>query len=635
MGASAMRQLLISFGLICVIPILLAQCLFLARGRLGTLFYYSNILVDAAWKRLGFKRGFFEILVFTMGLTSLLLSGLFIEIEVFGLTCLLLFVLLKLHVRYAGRRILSTVHVRKDERRTRCSLRQDKVELTGSLPSPSPHPELIVNLTGPFIERYPQYNLGDLALGRRVVFKVIIANHSLIPCQALINLSIGHGQALELAAPAEIELQPLPSGGFQTVLFELKAAAVSGVGAISISMENGGQSQNIEILYTSIFDAAAATMTGAAISRYPGAARSAFAWRGDMDLYDTSTFQSIEGLAHTFSLAARYRFPQTMYLSTRLSLDETELKGFYEHFGVSRGQDCIGRFKAWVNENVELRHEIRYPFSFQKPYAIELGNHMHLHYGTDAAAAPENQWRLMAGIGAGVYPWMSGETGSFAEQRDNALMARRSMEQAFLFTPKSWAMPDSTRDDYTPAAVEAAGCEVTSDVDAGHRHNVLFQPPPHHPRGTRLAELTKRYPGDPRNITHYTMMLYWIHRAHRRALPVVFMSHQHLRRYEGHDCTRFTEAVMRYVLTRFNGDLHINTVYGVGKYWREVLSPTTRTVEVNCRKDSIELRNSGDFALHDVPLDLQFEGRRTATVLVDLPAGATVVVAVSGAVLKS
>ncbi len=41
--------------------------------------------------------------------------------------------------------------------------------------------------------------------------------------------------------------------------------------------------------------------------------RSAFCWRGDMDLYDTLTFQSIEGLEGALKLAARYAFPQTMF----------------------------------------------------------------------------------------------------------------------------------------------------------------------------------------------------------------------------------------------------------------------------------------------------------------------------------
>ncbi len=82
-------------------------------------------------------------------------------------------------------------------------------------------------------------------------------------------------------------------------------------------------------------------------------------------------------------------------------------------------------------------------------------------------------------MGAGNYPWLGEDRSSLAEQRDNAIEARRWCEKAFDYTPKSWAMPDRTRDEHTPAAMEAAGCEVLSDSDIRTVHNVLLQPPPH------------------------------------------------------------------------------------------------------------------------------------------------------------
>ena len=59
--------------------------------------------------------------------------------------------------------------------------------------------------------------------------------------------------------------------------------------------------------------------------------------RVSMDLYDESTLQSIEGLEVTLGLAARYRMPQTMYLSSRLSLDEAAARQWGEHYGANRG----------------------------------------------------------------------------------------------------------------------------------------------------------------------------------------------------------------------------------------------------------------------------------------------------------
>ena len=71
--------------------------------------------------------------------------------------------------------------------------------------------------------------------------------------------------------------------------------------------------------------------------RYPGGRRCAFAWRGDMDLYDTLTRQSIEGLEVTLGLAARYAFPQTMCLSTRLAFDEAAAQAWAAHDGRDHG----------------------------------------------------------------------------------------------------------------------------------------------------------------------------------------------------------------------------------------------------------------------------------------------------------
>jgi hypothetical protein len=183
-------------------------------------------------------------------------------------------------------------------------------------------------------------------------------------------------------------------------------------------------------------------------------------------------------------------------------------------------------------------------------------------------------------------------------------------------------MPDRTNDRFTAAAMEAAGCEVLSDSDARPRHNVLLQPPPHHPPGTEAVELTKRYPGDPQHIHHVAMNLFWIHRAHRRRIPVVFMCHQHLRQFDGYGCARFTEHILRRVLHDFNGDLHVNTVYGIGKHWREVLSPETRRVTVTVEEGRrVRVHNGSDVDLTDVPLEIELAGGRRFTVLVNVGSG--------------
>jgi hypothetical protein len=191
-------------------------------------------------------------------------------------------------------------------------------------------------------------------------------------------------------------------------------------------------------------------------------------------------------------------------------------------------------------------------------------------------------------------------------------------------------MPDRTRDEHTPAAMEAAGCEVLSDSDVRTRDNVLFQPPPHIAPGSSAVELTKRYPGDPEHLLHYWMNLFWVHRAHRLGIPVVFMCHQHMRLFDGWACTRLTEGVLRHVLHAFSGDLWVDTVYGIGVYWRDVLSERAR-VTVRMEDGLVRVRSSAPLAHGQVPVDVTFEGGGRATVLVDLAPGSEVALDARGA----
>jgi hypothetical protein len=176
---------------------------------------------------------------------------------------------------------------------------------------------------------------------------------------------------------------------------------------------------------------------------------------------------------------------------------------------------------------------------------------------------------------------------------------------------------------YTAAAVSAAGCEVVSGSDIRARDNVLYQPPPHHPAGTTAVELTTRYPCDPQHVYHVAMLLFWLYRSHRLALPMIYMCHQHLRLFAGHACTRFTEFVLRTVLSRFGGDFYVDTVYGIGKYWREVLSPVTRRVTLSLKGATLTVHNGADTDFVDVPIDVNGADGRVFSVLISLQAGAT------------
>lgn len=623
-------MMLISILVMAVLcGIILARLFFIAHTPAGALFYYPNIIYDFLDKRCKVKRRAIDAGIFCVALTIVLLSSGLIQMVVALL--LLLGLILEIYLQQQEKEILASVYAHQDKRwMPPINLQQNLPR--GALPAPCHHPELVINLVGPFISRVPVYDLGDIKIDRSVEIEIIVANHSILPCQIPFDISMASTTALEAELTSAMQTEALQPGQIYRGVIRLQGKKVDKEGRISISIMHADMQTDLTIVYHSIFDGQDIGIQTAQITRYPGACQSAFAWRGDMDLYDTSTFQSIDGLTHTLGLAARYRFPQTMYLSARLSVNRDEAAAFQTHFQVQRGHDQVPAFINWFQKNVSLFHSFSYPFEIETPYAMELGNHMYLHYGTDAAAAKENNWKLWAKMGDGDYIWQGEDRSSFAEQRDNALAAKSAFKKYFGFSPKSWAMPDSTNDQFTPIAVEAAGCSVLSDSDARQKDNVLFQPPPHHPKDCDAVELTKRYPGDPQDVTHLYMFYYWLHRGYRLKIPVIFMCHQHLRLYNGWACTHFTEHVMRYVLTQFNGDFHINTVFGIGAYWRAVFSPKCPSIYLEVEDGGVGARNTGEQGFEKVPVDVVYENGRRTCFLVNLPARGVVTIKRDGTI---
>ena len=350
-----------------------------------------------------------------------------------------------------------------------------------------------------------------------------------------------------------------------------------------------------------------------------GAAERAFS-RGDFDLYDKASFQSIQGLEDAFGLGPILS-AQTMYLSTR-HLDQCEAERWARHYHVI---ECYGNTSVCSVDagKVDFRHSAPYPVQSDKPY-VELGNHGHLHYDTDASGAEGNGWKAGA-TGEGHYPWQGEDHSSFGDQRDNILEAARWCSKLFGFVPLSWAKPGRGNDQYSPAAVEAAGCEVATGSDIGPMDNVLRPPPPQHPRGTRIAELTARYPSDPQHILHAMMLEFWMHRAYRLGIPMVILVHQHMRQFDGPLCARLTEYLLNRAVNGFNGDFYLDTVYGVGSYWREVLSPLTRRVAVSLDGDGVRVANRSDKRFIGLPVDIRLKSGERMTRLVDIEPGQMVV----------
>ncbi|MGD9780920.1 MAG: hypothetical protein AB7V14_02070 [Kiritimatiellia bacterium] len=589
-----MNSMLLMIGGALVASVALARAFFLARFRGGWLFYLANVMWEIFPKKLGIRRGAMEALAAAAGLGCLKLGG-GTWAGVGGVAVVL--GVLQFALWGMERLLFAELRI----------------------------PRLFFNLEGPFVARMPRYRLGTLWTGMPFELELAAVNSSPQPWPAPLRIRLDAPPDWLENDSAERAIAPLPAGGVGRIRWILRPKGVAARGTLNVRIEGCKDCRNIEIHFDGCRRAADFRIEKAAISRYPGGRRSAFVWRGDMDLYDVRTFQSIAGLETTLGLSARLAFPQTMCLSTRLSFDETAAREFAAHEGAETGWEDIPRFIQWLREKVDVRHSCAFPAkSATKPYLMELGNHGHLHYDTAAAAAPENGWKSHAKTGAGRYPWVGDDGSSYGEQRDNILEAARWFQRLLGFTPRSWAKPGRCNDADTARAAEAAGCEVLSGSDIRARDNVLFQPPPHHPGGTDAVELTSRYPPDPQHAFHFFMLVFWLNRSRRLGRPMVFMCHQHMRQWEGPACALFSEALIRSVLRGFHGEFHVDTLFGVGKYWREVLSPRTRRVAVALDGTRLRVENRSDMDFERVPVDLELADGGRSTVLVSVRSGQTV-----------
>ena len=490
---------------------------------------------------------------------------------------------------------------------------------------PIPHPKIIVVINGPIWSWGAVCDLGDWPVGRAGKYELLVLNPTVIEPQMplVVTLQSCSDSSLVIdGIPERGLIAPSPGEVVKIPLILKPQSVASKPIDIVISIAVGTFVVDKRLRVRSVFDIKDCSVRGVDINRWQGGALAGFAWRGDMDLYDPATFQSVEGLRWVLDLCARFRVASTMFLSGRLSVDKAEHKKFCDHLGVDRKTEEIDDFIRFMREEVTIEHKLDFPYTTSRRYAMELGNHMFLHYGTHAAMAEENGWKNRARMLAGRYSWQSAEEGSFAEQRDNALKNVSVLEEAIGFRVKTWGVPGRDYDEETPQAVEASGMEVGSDTNASAFINVLRLPAPHHPKGCdRLVELTKKYPGDSDNVFKLAMLKYWLWLASVKRSTFIFMAHHHLLRYEGMACTGMTESFLRFVMERGGGMYYISTLYGLGSYWEKVLCPLHRCVQVKMTGDrELEIINSGETSLDSIPVEVRFTRGKRMVILADLPA---------------
>ena len=272
-----MNLLLFILGSGSLAVVAISRFFFLARWRVGWAMYLCNVVWEFAAKRVHIGRFWLESAAALIGLVLLLFSG-----TVWGVVVAIgsLLLLIEIVNRRWERTLLTTAYT--------------QLNLAG--PAPSANPELIVTLEAPFIERKPRYRLGVLWVGLPFDLEVVVGNHSIVPTQTPVNIRISAPSSWIAVEDVARSLGAISSGSVARSSWTLCPDRCHGVGNFEITLDWGGSSLRIPIEYDGCHLGCDAAIDRAVITRYPGGRRSAFAWRGDMDLYDTSTLQSIEGL---------------------------------------------------------------------------------------------------------------------------------------------------------------------------------------------------------------------------------------------------------------------------------------------------------------------------------------------------
>lgn len=586
---------------------ILSKCFFLAPCRAGWLMLLANVVYETLEIKGHVRRSFLDGVILVAIPAGIGLRGNWPAAAVAAVV---------LGGVWAGA-LLVDLQWRSDAPATQMAAKSGRV--------PLPVPRLIVTLRGPVFDRGGSvYEAGDWPEGTKQEFALIVLNPGIVRPQLPLHIDITSDDSrLAVIRSGKEEGECPEPGQVLQESFKVSASRAGPGGDVRIRVRHGDWTWARTLRVASIPERKSMRIQSAAIRRWKYGARAGFVWRGDNDLYDPSTFQSAEGLRAALGLAARYRMPTTVMLSSRLSLFPEEHRAFCERFGWNRHSEEIPDFIRFWREEVDASADQEFPVRTDRPFSAEIGNHCHLHYGTHAAADPGNGWMSHARIGDGNYPWLKNHPcDSLSEQRDNIRACTEAIESILGVHTVSYTPPSDEYDRDTARAVEAAGIEIGNETDATKWQKLLTFPAEHHPDGCeRLVELTRMLPRDPVNAFQIAMLKFWMGFARRHGRALVFLAHHHLMRYRSNACLGLTSELLRHVLADTDGDAYSATLAAMGRYWRDVLSERTRTLRLSVESGAVTVENTGNRDLDGLPLEIELDDGRRFMKLISLRAG--------------
>ena len=252
----------------------LARLFGLARFRIGWALYLTNVFWEVFPKKLGMGRCWVETLAAGLGLICIRLGGAPWTL-VGGLAAGVM--VLEAVQRLAVRLLFSELRI----------------------------PRLVYMLEGPFVARLPRHQLGVLWVGRPISLELQVVNSSRQPWPNPLHVRLEAPAGWLQNSAIEQTITPLPSGGVGRVSWTLRPNTACSSGEWIIRIDGDQMVQGLRVSFDGCRRGGEARVVKAAITRYPGGRKSAFVWRGDMDLYDVRTFQSIEGLETTLGQIGR------------------------------------------------------------------------------------------------------------------------------------------------------------------------------------------------------------------------------------------------------------------------------------------------------------------------------------------